>query len=72
MDTDGNLVIPYRFEHSFDGTYLYQGFSNGLAAVCVDGKFGYISKNGDFVIEPEFDYAERFCDGLALVFRNSN
>ncbi|NLW02187.1 MAG: WG repeat-containing protein [Clostridiaceae bacterium] len=68
IDTNGNLVIPFRFDHYIDGTYQYQGFSNGLAAVCIDGKFGYINKNGDFAIEPVFDYAERFSDGLALVF----
>lgn len=67
IDKSGNLVIPFKFEHNIDGTYLYQGFSKGLAAVCIDGKFGYINKNGDFVIEPKFDYAGRFSDGVALV-----
>ena len=67
IDTNGNLVIPFSFEHNIDGTYLYQGFNNGLAAVCKDGKFGYINKNGEFIIKPEFDYAGRFNDGLALV-----
>jgi len=67
IDKSGNLVIPFIFEHNIEDTYLYQGFSDGLAAVCMDGKFGYINKNGDFVIEPKFDYAGRFSDGLALV-----
>jgi len=67
IDKKGNLVIPFKFEHNIEGTYLYQGFSDGLSAVCVDGKFGYINTKGDFVIEPKFDYAERFSDGLALV-----
>lgn len=70
IDTKGNLVIPFNFEHNFDGTYLYQGFSNGLAAVSIDGKFGYISINGNFAIEPKFDYAGRFNDGIALIVLN--
>lgn len=67
IDTNGNLVIPFQFEHNMEGTYLYEGFSEGLAAVCVDGKFGYINQKGDFFIEPVYDYAERFSDGVALV-----
>jgi hypothetical protein len=33
---------------------------NGLAAVKLDGKWGYINETGDFVIEPQFDDADSF------------
>jgi len=42
-------------------------FSDGLASVNVRGKFGYIDRNGNFVIEPQFDAADSFSEGLALV-----
>ena len=32
-----------------------------------DGKWGYIDKSGKFVIDPQFDYAEGFSEGLAAV-----
>ena len=67
INTKNELVIPMIFDHYPEETYLYQGFSNGLAAVCADGKFGYIDPQGDYRIPPKFDYAERFCEGLALV-----
>ncbi len=67
IDTTGKLVIPFQFDHNFDGTYLYEGFNNGLASVYTGEKFGYINKKGEFAIEPVFDYAGRFSDGVALV-----
>lgn len=47
-------------------------FSEGLAAVSAPDangqtKFGYIDKTGKIVIEPKYDYAFPFSDGLAQV-----
>lgn len=45
-------------------------FSDGLAAVCVgneDCKWGYIDKNGKFVINPRFNDANRFENGFANI-----
>ncbi|HEY0003193.1 MAG TPA: WG repeat-containing protein [Pyrinomonadaceae bacterium] len=42
-------------------------FSEGLAAVQLGGKWGFIDKSGRLVIQPRFDEAERFSEGLALV-----
>jgi KWG Leptospira. len=36
------------------------------------GKFGYIDKTGKVVIEPVFDYAESFSEGLARVKKSKN
>lgn len=38
-----------------------------LADVKIDGKFGYINKQGKIVIEPQFDEAGYFNEGLAKV-----
>ncbi|MCC5627771.1 WG repeat-containing protein [Nostoc sphaeroides CHAB 2801] len=42
-------------------------FSQGLAAVRIGGKFGYINIKGVFIIQPQFDEAECFYGGLASV-----
>jgi hypothetical protein len=44
------------------------GFSEGLASVCDRrGKFGYIDRSGNYFIEPQFQAADSFSEGLALV-----
>jgi len=46
----------------FDKAY---NFSEGLAAVLIDELWGYIDKNGEFVIEPKFQDIGKFSEGLA-------
>ncbi len=38
-----------------------------LYPISVDHKYGYIDKTGKIVIEPQFDYALPFKEGLAIV-----
>lgn len=42
-------------------------FSEGLALVKVNQKYGFVDKEGNISISPQFDYAEPFSEGLALV-----
>ena len=42
-----------KFDEAWD-------FSEGLAAVAIGGKVGFINKAGEFVIKPLFDDAEDF------------
>ena len=42
-------------------------FSEGLAAVSIDGKGGYIDSAGDMIIEPQYDNVGIFSEGLAAV-----
>jgi hypothetical protein len=42
-------------------------FSEGLAPVKVEDKWGFIDRKGHMVIEPKFDAAESFSDGMARV-----
>jgi len=37
------------------------------AAVCVEGKWGFVDKNGKFIIEPQYEAADSFSQGLAPV-----
>ena len=56
----GALVIPQIYGRVFP-------FSNGLAAVRFEGRWGYIDTNGTWVIEPRFDLAGPFRFGRAEV-----
>ena len=45
----------------------FDGFSDGVAAVRMRGKWGFLLENGAFLVEPRFDYAGPFVDGIARV-----
>src|SRR5690606_39728324 len=53
---------------------LVYSFAEGLALVDVDvfgdKACGYIDRTGNFVIKPQFAFAENFSQGLALVSFN--
>jgi hypothetical protein len=61
------FVIPPRFERA-------EWFAtNGLAAVMVNDKYGYINTRGEEVIPLRFSYAEDFAaNGLAIVKRDAD
>lgn len=59
IDSSGKLVTR-KFDYALD-------FSQGLSAVFIDRKWGYIDKTGKFVIEPQFEQADSFSQGLAVV-----
>ena len=58
---DGTAEKPSReFGYASD-------FSNGIACVLADGGYGYIDQSGQFVVEPAYQYAFNFREGLAAV-----
>lgn len=63
IDKSGKEVTKKHFD-SFDS---YGMFSEGLVAVKVKKKYGFIDRNGKFIIKPKFDYADNFSEGLASV-----
>lgn len=61
VDRDTEIeLIPARFERAHK-------FSQGLAAVRIEGSYGFINLLGEVVIEPKFDLAGEFYEGLAEV-----
>ncbi len=56
-------AISPRFERA-------ASYSEGLACVCLNGKFGYINELGELVIPYRFDKAYSFSEGLAAVTVN--
>lgn len=54
------VAIPPQYEEA-------DSFSEGLARVKINSKWGYIDKTGKLIVQSELDEAESFSDGLALV-----
>lgn len=60
MDRNGRLVIKGNYDE-------VRGFVQGRAAVRKKGRWGYINRQGKWVIEPQFRAAWSFSEGLAGV-----
>lgn len=54
------FILEPIYESAFD-------FSDKLAAVKIDGKFGYIDPTGKIIIAPKYQKAAEFSHGLAVV-----
>lgn len=64
IDKKGNFLKAHPFESA-----LY--FSEGLAPVKIEGKWGYIDSKGKLAIKPRYDDARTFRNGNALVSNTS-
>jgi WG containing repeat len=62
FNKEGNVVLP--FENRYE---TYGNFSEGLARVMINEKWGFINKIGEEIIRPQFHYADDFSDGRAIV-----
>lgn len=66
VDTKGNAIGELEFNEaqpfSDDGTY---------AAVCANGKWGFVDTDGELVIECNYDDAKSFVNGFAAVCMDS-
>jgi hypothetical protein len=78
INQQGEMVIQPRFTprrraYSWDPLVATSRFSEGLAPVTTDPEFevgkayGYINPKGEFVIPPQFHFAQLFSEGLAFV-----
>lgn len=59
----GEAIIPAQYTHAWI-------FSEGLAAVVLDGKVGFINHQGKTVIDFRFSYFKDNARSVAFVFRN--
>lgn len=57
-------------ENGFEKAYPFMG--DEPAAVCVKGKWGFVDTTGKMVIEPEYDNAKSFSNGLAPVCKGES
>lgn len=60
-DRDGNIIVHPRFVD-------FRPFSEGRAAVKVDGKWGFIDLDGNLVIPPKYNGITWFDQGKAMVY----
>lgn len=60
LDKKRKPVIPFIFDWA-------SHFSEGRAAVELDGKWGFIAKNGERVVPLEYDWVDNFKKGYAIV-----
>ena len=49
IDKEGEMILPPQFEEVAAGLGLVWPFENGLANVKLNGKWGYIDRNGEWV-----------------------
>ena len=64
MDNEGNVVLKLTDCDSISS------FREGLAYFSMDGQYGYMDKNGGIVVEPIYDDAGYFYEGLAVVMKD--
>jgi hypothetical protein len=62
-DVSGKWVISPDFELHTSFSY----FSDGLCPVIKEGKYGFIDRSGDIVIDYTFDTVRPFSEGVAVV-----
>lgn len=64
----GALAASFQLETTVEPQYEDASqYSEDLAAVKKNGKWGYIDKEGNMVISPQFDLALTFNEGVAVV-----
>jgi hypothetical protein len=62
IDRTGKVVV-----HSEDDSNIPPLPSEGLLAVKLHGKYGYVDYSGNVIIQPQFVYAGEFSEGRAVV-----
>lgn len=64
VDTRGTVVVPAQFEF---GGWFYEHLAVVGVNINEKVKYGFINQAGQFVIDPEFDTAHNFSEGMAGV-----
>lgn len=62
FDEAGNEVVPFSNKYE-----SYGNFTEGVARVMLNGKWGFINKTGEQVIPLQFHFTEEFANGRAIV-----
>ena len=64
-ETFGSIAIKFKYDE-------VNRFSENMAAVKINGKWGFINEYGNEVIKPEYDAVDYFRNGLARVKLNKS
>lgn len=60
INSKGQLIIKPKFQAAMN----FQ--DNGLAIVSINDYMGVIDENGNFIIDPKYDYIEKFSESIAI------
>lgn len=65
IDNEGDLKIPHKFGYArpFIGDFAFAGTINAT----MEPVWGIINKNGNYVVQPEFEDTRDFVNGIACV-----
>lgn len=69
IDKEGNVVVSPAYDEIPDSKYIYELYSDNLARVKLDGKYGYVNKEGEVLISIQWDKAERFNEHKAIAWK---
>ncbi|MBO5233557.1 MAG: WG repeat-containing protein [Prevotella sp.] len=64
INTKGEVVIDFKFDYA-------ESFESGVAPVRINNKWGLIDKNGEFVVEPQYEEIKHINGTNRLCFRVS-
>lgn len=51
---------------------LIESFTNGIAIARQDAKYGIVSQNGNWIVEPKFEWDESQSNGFWITINNKN
>lgn len=66
IDSEGTFNAQ-RSAHYIDETAWAGSFLEGLASEKKDGLWGFVNRAGQFALPPQFEVAQFFSEGLAVV-----
>ena len=69
---DAIVKLTPKFANAIQKYEKLGSFSEGLAAVMRDGKWGYINTKGDEVIECQYERVGNFSEGLSFVYKSDD
>lgn len=74
VDILGNIAIPIKYDKKQNGDYVepLNNFSDDMACVMENKKYGYINKQGRKVIQCIYKSRHDFSEGLALVQKDDS
>ena len=68
VDIHGNIIIKPTYKRI---GHLYPGFRDGLCKVSYRKRWGFINKNGEWVVPPIYNDVQSYSEGVAAVLQGN-
>ena len=72
IDKSGKLIVPLKWNEIKRNIYQDRLFANELCCVSSGGKYGYIDSRGELKLTLEWDDANVFSEGVAVVWKDDS